>query len=110
MHEYSLYPEAKQILRIAYERDSTDEAILALLIETEMELGAYYAISGHLKDLFALRRPPYETIADFRSRMLSDRFLFTEDREFLLRELDEILAEQDSMDWNIWDFQNADSG
>lgn len=108
--KYGLTEEALRILEEAYARDEENEAVLVALIDVEMDVGAYFAISQHLKKLFDLRRPDYETIEDIHHRLQSDRFLFTEDRVSLLEELESILDERDSVDWDIWqrvDQQNS---
>jgi tetratricopeptide (TPR) repeat protein len=103
--KYDLNEQALKILEEAYERDSENESILISLIDVEMDLGAYFAINEHLKQLFDLRRPDYETIESIHQRLQSDRFLFTEDRVALLERLEDLLQERDSVDWDIWERQ-----
>ncbi|NDV61143.1 hypothetical protein G0Q06_01625 [Puniceicoccales bacterium CK1056] len=100
--KYDLTEQALKILEEAYAREEGNEAVLVSLIDVEMEVGAYFAISQHLKKLFELRRPDYAIIEDIHQRLQSDRFLFTEDRVTLLEELEKILEERDSVDWEIW--------
>lgn len=97
------YPEqALRILQEAYQRDADNETVLVSLIDVEMDLGAYFAITKHLKELFDLRRPDYDTIEQIHKRLQSDRFLFTEDRVALLEQLEDLLEERDSVTWDIW--------
>ncbi len=105
--------ETYRILQEAHERKPEDEAILVSLIQMEMNLGSFFALDEHLLRLFSLRRPDYALLEDIHLRLQSDRFLFTENRVALLERLNEILAEPDSFDWEIWkrrDAGEADSG
>jgi tetratricopeptide (TPR) repeat protein len=97
------HPEkALVILEEAYRRDSRNEVILSQLIDVEMELGAFFAVDQHLKQLFELRRPDYDLLEDIHDRLRSDRFLFTSERRELLRNLQAVIAEQEEMSWDIW--------
>lgn len=106
--KYEFDQEALQILENAYSRDDNNERVLSMLIDVEMDLGVYFSIDEHLNRLFELRRPDYELIESIHHRLQSDRFLFTEDRVGLLRKLEDILAERERMDWDIWERQPAE--
>lgn len=106
--KYEFDQEALQILENAYSRDDNNERVLSMLIDVEMDLGVYFSIDEHLNRLFELRRPDYELIESIHQRLQSDRFLFTEDRVGLLRKLEDILAERERMDWDIWERQPAE--
>lgn len=95
--------EALLILEDAYRRDSDNEAVLAALIDVEMNLGIYFSIDEHLEALFTLRRPDYPLIESIHQRLQSDRFLFTEDRVALLDQLESVLKERQAVDWEIWE-------
>lgn len=100
--KYGFDEEAMSILENAYTRDSDNESILAALVDVEMELGIFFSIDEHLKHLFTLRRPAYETMESIHRRLQSDRFLFTEDRVAILSQLEDILNERQQVDWDIW--------
>lgn len=100
--ENGLELEAFLILQEAHERKPEDEQILVSLIQMEMHLGSFFALDDHLVRLFSLRRPDYSLLEDIYLQLQTDRFLFTENRVALLEELNEILAEPGSLDWDIW--------
>ena len=100
--EFGLPEKALVILEEAYRRDSRNEVILSQLIDVEMELGAFFAVDQHLKQLFELRRPDYDLLENIHDRLRSDRFLFTRERRELLRNLQAVIAEQEEMSWDIW--------
>jgi tetratricopeptide (TPR) repeat protein len=100
--EFGLPEKAMVILEEAYRRDNRNEVILSQLIDVEMELGAFFAVDQHLKQLFKLRRPNYDLLEDIHDRLRSDRFLFTRERRELLENLEAVIAEQQEMSWDIW--------
>ena len=107
--EFDLPGKALVILEEAYRRDNRNEGILAELIDVEMELGAFFAVEEHLKQLFQLRRPDYDLLEGIHQRLRSDRFLFTRERPELLKNLKTLIAEQEAMSWDIWKrYQEAD--
>jgi tetratricopeptide (TPR) repeat protein len=103
-----LMQQALRILDEAHTRDPRNEAVLASLIDVEMRLGDFYSINEHLETLIGLRRPNYDLLESIRSRLLSDRFLYTENRVSLLNKLDSILQEVDNVDWKIWTRQSPE--
>ena len=95
--------QALKLLQEAYARDSQNERVLAAMIEAEMDLGIFFSLDRHIRELFGLRRTEYAIIEGILSRLRSDRFLFTKDRGELLDGLEAILEERQLMqDWNIW--------
>jgi uncharacterized protein HemY len=107
--KFGMEQEALIILEDAYNRDADNEAVLAALIDVEMNLGIYFSIDEHLETLFRLRRPDYALIESIHQRLQSDRFLFTEDRVALLTELEAILQEREAVDWDIWERRDTAS-
>jgi predicted Zn-dependent protease len=105
--KFGMDQQALQILEEAYRRDTNNEQVLASLVDLEMNLGGYFAVDDHLEALFTLRRPDYTLLESIHQRLQSDRFLFTDDRVALLQELEKILRERDSMDWEIWERSGA---
>lgn len=95
--------QALLVLQEAHRRDNRNEAVLATMIEVEMDQGAFFSLDQHIRELFDLRRPDYSMIESIYTSLQSDRFLFTRNRDALLQGLADILAEQDLMqDWDIW--------
>lgn len=99
---FGLPAQAQAILERAYQLEPDNQDVLTLLIQVEMQLGVSHSVDEHLRALFELRRPGYDLIGRIHNQLQSDRFLYTENRMGLLRELEAILAEQDQMDWDIW--------
>ena len=106
-NENGLSEQARMILQEAYLRDPKNEQILATLIYVEMDLGVCFSLTEHLNALFELRRPDYAMIESIQQRLQSDRFLFTQDRDDLLENLAEIVAEKAQMSWDIWERKQA---
>lgn len=106
-NENGLSEQARMILQEAYLRDPKNEQILATLIDVEMDLGVFFSLTEHLNALFELRRPDYAMIESIQQRLQSDRFLFTQDRDDLLENLAEIVAEKAQMSWDIWERKQA---
>lgn len=100
---FDLTEQAFSLLEEAYLRNARNEAVLANLIDVEMELGAFFSVRDHLQALFELRRPDYALLEDIQQRLRSDRFLFTQQRRDLLDDLQTVIAEQNNMDWEIWE-------
>lgn len=94
--------QALEILEAAFRRDNANEQVLAKMIDLEIETGAFFAVSRHLRELFRLRRPDYEILERIVVRLRGDRFVFTEGRFELLQELETILQERHSVDLNFW--------
>jgi tetratricopeptide (TPR) repeat protein len=107
--KFGMDQEALVILEDAYSRDADNEIILAALIDVEMNLGVYFSIDEHLETLFGLRRPDYALIESIHQRLQSDRFLFTEDRVALLTQLEAILKERETVDWDIWERRDPEA-
>jgi lipopolysaccharide biosynthesis regulator YciM len=105
--EEGMDEQALALLQEAYSRDPKNEQLLAELINTEMNLGAFFSLNQHLEALFQLRRPDYELIESIHNRLQSDRFLYTRDREALLESLATIIEEKDQMNWSIWEQKQA---
>lgn len=94
--------QALEILEAAFRRDNANEQVLAKMIDLEIETGAFFAVSKHLRELFRLRRPDYEILERIVVRLRGDRFVFNEGRFELLQELETILQERHSVDLNFW--------
>lgn len=95
--------QALILLQEAYRRDERNEQVLATMIELEMRLGAFFSLEKHINELLQLRRPDYDQIEQIYRGLMSDRFLYTGNRDRLLASLEKMLSEQDLLqDWDIW--------
>lgn len=83
--------QARAILVKAFEDNEENQAALSQLIELEIDLGNSAQLGDYLKTLLEMRRPSPELLQKAYRSLGSDRFIFTQDRERLLIELDTIL-------------------
>ncbi len=83
--------QARKILMKAIEDNADNQAALSRLIELEIDMGNSSQLGGHLKKLLHMRRPSAELLMKAYRSLGSDRFIFTQDRETLLIELDTII-------------------
>ncbi len=80
--------QAQTLFQAAYHLDPHNQAALAQLILTDLQLGNSEHMNENLTKLLQTRRPPLELIYDAERALGSDRFIFVPDREHLLAELD----------------------
>ena len=86
--------QARKILTIAYQKTPTNQKILSELIRIELSLGNTENLSRLLSRLLQMRRPEIDLLAEAYSKLGSDRFIFTPDRQSLLLQLSAILRER----------------
>jgi len=98
-----LEDEALTLLLEAFERDGTNEQVLADLIDLQMNLGNSYELAEHIQELIDLRRPSYDLIGSISQRLTSDRFIYTADRQDLLVNLNGISDEPKGIELVIWE-------
>jgi len=84
--------EARRILAHAYETDGSNQAALTGLISLDLQLGNSENLGDYLQQLLQMRRPSPELLAEAYRKLGSDRFIFIEDREELLLELDSMVS------------------
>lgn len=72
----------------AVERDAKHQYALVRLIQFELESGNSTNLNKYIFRLLNMRRPPRDMIETTRKRLLSDKFIFTEDREKIIAAID----------------------
>lgn len=83
--------QARKILIKAIQDNADNQAALSRLIELEIDMGNSAQLGTYLKKLLQMRRPSSELLIKAYRSLGSDRFIFTQDRETLLIELDTII-------------------
>ena len=86
--------QASKVLTLAYEKAPTNQKILSELIRAELSLGNTENLSLLLSRFLQMRRPQMDLLTEAYSRLGSDRFIFTPDRQSLLLQLSAILRER----------------
>ena len=86
--------QARRILNIAYEKAPTNQKVLSELIRIELSLGHTENLNRLLSRLLQMRRPQIDLLAEAYTKLGSDRFIFTPDRQSLLLQLSAILREK----------------
>lgn len=74
----------------AVQRDPKHQYALVRLIQFEIDSGNSSDLSKYILRLIYLRRPPRDMILRARAALLSDRFIFTSDREKVISAIDAI--------------------
>lgn len=87
------HQQTRKILMVAYQKAPTNQKLLSELIRTDLKLGNTENLNRLLSRLLQMRRPQMELLAEAYTKLGSDRFIFTPDRESLLLELSAILRE-----------------
>jgi Tfp pilus assembly protein PilF len=88
------HQQARKILTLAYEKAPTNQKVLSELIRIELSLGYTENLNRLLSRLLQMRRPQMDLLADAYTKLGSDRFIFTPDRQSLLLQLSAILREK----------------
>jgi predicted Zn-dependent protease len=88
------HQQASKILNLAYEKAPTNQKVLSELIRVELTLGHTENLNRLLSRLLQMRRPQMDLLADAYTKLGSDRFIFTPDRQSLLLQLSAILREK----------------
>lgn len=83
--------EARDILKRAYTANPENQAALTSLIDLEIDLGNSTEIGPYLKELLQMRRPAKQILHRAYTKLGSDRFIFTPDREKLLAQLEDMI-------------------
>ena len=86
--------QARTILTLAYQKAPTNQKILSELIRSELSLGNTENLSLLLSRYLQMRRPQIELLTEAYTKLGSDRFIFTPDRQSLLLQLSAILRER----------------
>jgi Tfp pilus assembly protein PilF len=88
------HQQASKILAVAYKKAPTNQKILSELIRVELYLGNTENLNRLLSRLLQMRRPEIGLLTDAYTKLGSDRFIFTPDRQSLLIQLSAILRER----------------
>ncbi len=86
--------QARKVLTLAYQKAPTNQKILSELIRAELSLGNTENLSLLLSRFLQMRRPQMDLLTEAYSKLGSDRFIFTPDRQSLLLQLSAILRER----------------
>jgi tetratricopeptide (TPR) repeat protein len=92
--EIDRHQQASKILAVAYKKAPTNQKILSELIRLELYLGNTENLNRLLSRLLQMRRPEMGLLTDAYTKLGSDRFIFTPDRQSLLLQLSAILRER----------------
>ena len=72
----------------AVERDPKHQYALVRLIQFELDAGNSSNLNNYIFRLMNMRRPPRDMILSARKKLLSDRFIFTAERENVINAID----------------------
>ena len=92
--EIDRHQQASKVLAVAYKKAPTNQKILSELIRVELYLGNTENLNRLLSRLLQMRRPEMDLLTDAYTKLGSDRFIFTPDRQILLLQLSAILRER----------------
>ena len=79
--------QAQKILATAHQRKPNHQKILSELIRTNIQLGNTQPLNKQLTRFLQMRRPQMKLLVEAYQKLGSDRFIFTPNREGLLRQL-----------------------
>lgn len=83
--------EARKTLQYAYQQLPENQKILSSLVELDLDMGNSQQLPQHLRKLLTMRRPSTRLLERSYEDLGSDRFIFAENREDLLLELEGML-------------------
>lgn len=89
--EIERHQQARKVLTIAYEKAPTNQKILSQLIRTELTVGNTENLNRLLSRLLQMRRPEKDLLSEAYTKLGSDRFIFTPNRQNLLLQLSALL-------------------
>ena len=89
--EIERHQQARKVLTIAYEKAPTNQKILSQLIRTELTVGNTENLNRLLSRLLQMRRPEMDLLSEAYTKLGSDRFIFTPNRQNLLLQLSALL-------------------
>ncbi len=82
---------AQKLLENAVERFPRHQLALTRLVQLDIKQGNSTNLDKHIVRLLSMRRPPRELVLDARKNLGSDRFIFTNNREKILKEIDTLV-------------------
>lgn len=81
---------AHRLYVAAVEKDPMHQYALVRLIQFELDSGNSSDLNKYIFRLINMRRPPRDMIMDARKKLLTDRFIFTADREKIINAIDAV--------------------
>ena len=87
---------AQKLLENAVERFPRHQLALTRLVQLDIKQGNSTNLDKHIVRLLSMRRPPRELVVDARRSLGSDRFIFTNNREKIMREIDTLIDAKNS--------------
>ena len=91
--EIDRYQQARKVLTVAYEKTPTNQKILSELIRAELSVGNTENLNRLLSRLLQMRLPEMGLLSEAYTKLGSDRFIFTPNRQNLLLQLSALLRE-----------------
>ncbi len=83
--------QARLVLAQAVRSDPLNQTALTGLIRLDLAAGRAEAVTGHVRTLLTMRKPPRALLAEAYARLASDRFLLIPERSALLNEIGKAL-------------------
>ena len=81
---------AHKLYIAAVNKDPNHQYALVRLIQFELDEGNSSDLHKYIFRLINMRRPPRDMILDARKKLLTDRFIFTQDREKIINAIDAV--------------------
>ncbi len=82
---------ARRLLENAVDRFPRHQLALTRLVQLDIKQGNSTNLDKHIVKLLGMRRPPRELVLDARKSLASDRFIFTNNREKVMKEIDTLV-------------------
>ncbi len=82
---------ARKLLENAVDRFPRHQLALTRLVQLDIRQGNSTNLDKHIVRLLGMRRPPRELVMDARKSLASDRFIFTNNREKVMKEIDTLI-------------------
>ncbi len=87
---------ARKLLENAVDRFPRHQLALTRLVQLDIKQGNSTNLDKHIVRLLGMRRPPRELVVDARKSLGSDRFIFTNNREKVMKEIDTLIDVKNS--------------
>ncbi len=82
---------AQKLLEDAVERFPRHQLALTRLVQLDIKQGNSTNLDKHIVRLLSMRRPPRDLVLEARKSLASDRFIFTNNREKIMKEIDTLI-------------------
>ncbi len=87
---------ARKLLEKAVDKFPKHQLALTRLIQLDIKQGNSTNLDKNIVKLLSMRRPPRELVVNARKRLASDRFIFTNNREKVMKEIDVLINVKNS--------------